>query len=162
MARWSGSSLFNVFFIVFLLFFSPFPMIDANGKNLEAKVLEALGDKESIEATLVPFVDFDWDTVKIFRYARYVSEGGMRCVYGFEFQSSSGEMIKQVILPLRFSGFRYVFGSVRGYESPYLEQSGGGASDSSLVLKREQKFRIRHTAGICRDGGKNLEFIINM
>ena len=147
--------------ILFLLF-SVFPIINNDGKNLEAKILKLLGDKDSIETTLIPFVDFDWDTVRVVRYARYVANSNVCYVYSFEFRSSSGEVIRQVVLPLRFTDVDYQSGYVVGYNSsPYLERSRDGKIDS-LDLGKKQKFKIYRTSSICRDGGNDLAIKIKI
>ena len=60
-----------IFFLIFIFIFSGFPHTDRAGRHFEKKALEALGDKNSIELPIVHFIPFDWDTMRVVRYAKY-------------------------------------------------------------------------------------------
>ena len=138
-------------FLIFIFIFSGFPHTDRGGRHFEKKVLEALGDKNSIELPIAHFFPFDWDTMRVVRYAWYSTflDGDLgRQIYSLEFRASSGIVVKEIILPLRFANIVHDGPTTPGYESiPYIWEE---------KFCRNRKFKIIRTQALFRNGGNGL------
>ena len=148
-------NVFCVFFFVFVLAFSGFPHTDREGIRFEKKVLEALGDKNSIELPIAHFFPFDWDTMRVVRYSRYTNflnghSGGQIC--SLEFRDSSGKVVKEIILPLRFANIVHDGPTTPSYEGiSYIWEE---------KFERNRKFKITRTENAFRNGGNELKIEI--
>ena len=144
-----------VLFFVFIFPFSGFPHKDTEGRLFEKNVLEALGDKDSIEAPIAHFFPFDWDTMRVVRYAWYSTflDGGLgRQIYSLEFRDSSGKVVKEIILPLRFSDVVHDGPTTPDYQGiTYIWEEKFG---------RNRKFKITRTENAFRNGGNELKIEI--
>ena len=143
-------------FLVFIFVFSGFPHTDRGGRHFERKVLEALGDKSSIELPIAHFIPFDWDTMRVIRYASYTKNLLMDIrgdqIYSLEFRDSSGFLVKEIILPLRFANIVHDGPLTPGYEGiSYIWEEKFG---------RNRKFKITRTENAFRNGGNELKIEI--
>lgn len=152
----NDNNVLCIFFLMFIfLAFSGSPDMDKGGRLFEKKVLEVLGDKNSIELPIAHFISFDWDTMRVVRYARYTNflrDIGVKLIYSLEFRVSSGVVVKEIILPLRFAHIDHDGPITPGYRSiPYIWEERFG---------RNRRFKITHMENVFRNGGNGLKIEI--
>ena len=133
-----------IFFLIFIFVFSGGPHTDRGGRHFEKKVLEALGDKDSIEAPIAHFIPFDWDTMRVVRYAWYSTflDGGLgRQIYSLKFWDSSGFLVKEIILPLCFANIVHDGPLTPGYEGiSYIWEEKFGRNRKFKIIRTENAF----------------------
>ena len=144
-----------IVFLIFIFAFSGFPHTDREGRRFEKNVLKALGDKNSIELPIAHFFPFDWDTMRVVRCAWYSTflDGDLgRQIYSLEFRDSSGFLVKEVILPLRFANIVHDGPTTPSYEGiSYIWEE---------KFERNRKFKITRTENAFRNGGNELKIEI--
>ena len=151
----SRKGVLCVLFFVFIFPFSGFPHKDKEGRLFEKNVLEALGNKDSIEAPIAHFFPFDWDTMRVVRYAHYsalLTGNVFSQIYSLEFRDSSGKVLKEIVLPLRFFSVMHNGATTPNYQGiPYIWE---------VKFARNRKFKIIRTENAFRNGGNELKIEI--
>ena len=150
MPKMSRKGVLCVLFFVFIFPFSGFPHKDTEGRLFEKNVLEVIWDKNSIELPIVHFFLFDWAAMRVVRYAKYSTllDGDIsRQIYSLEFRTSSGKVLKEIVLPLRFANIVHDGPTTPYYQGPYIWEEKFG---------RNRKFKIIRTENAFRNGGNGL------
>lgn len=144
-----GNIIFYIFsIVVFFLFLQSTSSVDTSGKIFKERVLETLGNKESIESALVPFIDFDWDKAAVLPYVAYFDYATFRVRYEvrLEFHSLSEKMIRRITLPRLFNI------DPDGLENAYF-----------FEISRDEKIKIQRSIGVMkRHGGYKRDLLIDI